>query len=117
MIKFIETKITKIHQKSSESQEEESKSSENGSMAQYIGHLSYPDGRKYHGQIMGGKMHGYGIQIYADGDFYKGLHDNNQASGYGIFKFGEKGSPTFEGNWLHGQLHGTVKIIKETEEI
>ena len=88
--------------------------------------------RKYKGDVVGGKPHGYGKEVWPDGSKYEGMYDKgvrtgqgiynwpdkscykgsfkeNEMCGFGIFEW-ENGN-RYEGMWKGSKMHGEGKFV------
>ncbi len=72
----------------------------------YSGHgtYAYPNGNKYKGEFVSGKIQGYGIFYFENGDRYEGEFRNGLSEGKGVFYYinGDR----LEGMWRLGQYTG-----------
>ena len=66
------------------------------------GVLTCPDGKKYEGNWIDNKMHGWGIYTWPEGCHYEGEHELSTKHGYGVY-FWEDGSRKYEGFWISGK--------------
>lgn len=62
------------------------------------------DGSRYEGQWREGKMHGKGTQIFAKGDRYEGEYHDGHRHGKGKQSFAN--GNLYVGNFWQGQIHG-----------
>ena len=60
------------------------------------GLFSWPDGRKYDGEYLNDKKHGFGIFTFKDGRVYEGEWENGKQHGRGRYK---KKNLVKEGIW------------------
>ncbi|MBK7342654.1 MAG: caspase family protein [Saprospiraceae bacterium] len=74
------------------------------------GTFAYPDGSKYDGQFVNGKLFGLGTWYYANGDRYVGAFRNNFPHGRGTM-FTTDGDET-RGEWRDGEYVGTAEPEK-----
>lgn len=74
------------------------------------GTFAYPDGSKYDGQFVNGKLFGLGTWYYANGDRYVGAFRNNFPHGRGTM-FTTDGDET-QGEWRDGEYVGTAEPEK-----
>ena len=58
----------------------------------------------YTGEILNGKRHGKGTQIWDEGAKYEGEWQNNKANGYGIFYHTD--GDVYKGYWVNDQANG-----------
>ena len=65
------------------------------------GIFTWPDGRKYDGQYLDDKKHGYGIFEWPDGRKYKGNWINGKQHGRGIYV--ANNGMEREGEWNEGK--------------
>ena len=70
----------------------------------YLGSCYTHDKGMYKGEMSGGKPHGKGSTVFANGDTFEGEYVKGKRQGYGIYTFadGEK----YEGQWFQDQQHG-----------
>ncbi len=84
--------------------------SQNGAGAKFSGEktLILPDGKKYEGEFINGKRHGFGKLIYPDGLEYEGDFIDDRQEGYGtyIFPDGRRYVGQFDAGKRNG--HGTL---------
>jgi hypothetical protein len=71
------------------------------------------EGRTYHGQLLGGKKHGWGKLLFADGAYYEGEFKQAEINGRGILYYSE-GRPAYDGMWVEGKFHGKGVLYNET---
>lgn len=74
------------------------------------GIFAFPDGSKYEGQFLNGKIDGWGTWYYANGDKYVGTFRNNYAHGKGTLY--HKDSTKVTGDWVEGEYRGNSIIEK-----
>ena len=71
--------------------------------------IDYPDGNKYHGEMLNDKRYGYGIMYFANGDKYEGLWKDDLFSGKGNYFYAN--SNVFSGKFRNGQKNnGIMKL-------
>jgi hypothetical protein len=58
----------------------------------------------YNGQLTMGHYHGYGTQVWQNGDSYTGDYKNDQADGQGTYR--THSGEAFSGEWINGCLQG-----------
>mmetsp|Transcript_11416 Transcript_11416/g.32141 ORF Transcript_11416/g.32141 Transcript_11416/m.32141 type:complete len:231 (+) Transcript_11416:190-882(+) len=75
-----------------------------GQVREGHGVLERPDGGRYEGQFLAGKVHGVGKLVYPNGDVYEGEWHQNQAHGRG--KFVHKDGSSYEGQWVQDRMEG-----------
>jgi hypothetical protein len=63
------------------------------------GVFTWPDGRKYEGEYLNDKKHGFGIFTFKDGRVYEGEWENGKQHGRGKYK---KKKIMREGIWEYG---------------
>lgn len=68
----------------------------------------WPDGSKYEGMFVEGLRTGQGIYVWPDKSCYKGSFKDNEMSGFGIFLW-ENGN-RYEGMWKMSKMHGEGKF-------
>lgn len=66
--------------------------------------IDYPDGARYKGYILNGKLHGQGTFYFASGNTYEGEWKNNKQHGKG--KFYWITGDSYEGDFKNGLQHG-----------
>ena len=74
------------------------------------GIFAFPDGSKYEGQFLNGRIDGWGTWFYANGDKYVGTFRNNYAHGKGTLY--RKDSTKVTGDWVEGEFRGSSIIEK-----
>lgn len=72
-----------------------------------LGTYAYPDGSKYDGQFVNGKLFGLGTWYYANGDKYVGSFRNNFPHGKGTM-YSADGDQT-QGEWRDGEYVGLTQ--------
>lgn len=72
------------------------------------GVFAYPDGSKYEGQFLKGKIEGWGTWYYPNGDKYVGSFKNNFAHGKGTVYHPD--GTTQVGEWADGEYRGNPII-------
>lgn len=75
-----------------------------------LGTFAYPDGSKYDGQFVNGKLVGLGTWYYANGDKYVGAFRNNFPHGKGTL-YNADGAAT-QGEWRDGEYVGSTQPEK-----
>ncbi len=63
-----------------------------------------PDGSRYEGGVVNGKMQGKGVWTHPDGDRYEGDFVDGRKHGKGVYTQSDGG--TFTGNWEDNKFHG-----------
>ena len=72
--------------------------------------VNCPDGSIYKGDIVDNLFQGYGEQIWANGDYYRGTYSKGQFDGKGILK---NGPYLYEGTFENGCYNGTGILTSE----
>jgi len=68
------------------------------------GIYNLPNGYKYTGEWIEGRIEGVGKATYPNGSIYEGDFINGRPDGQGMITFADGG--TYEGGWLSGKIHG-----------
>ena len=66
--------------------------------------LVFPDGSKYIGEVLNGKLHGKGCYWWKDGRKYNGEYNSNVISGKGVFEWPD--GRKYDGEYFNGQKEG-----------
>ncbi len=74
------------------------------------GVFAFPDGSKYEGQFLNGRIDGWGTWFYPNGDKYVGTFRNNYAHGKGTLY--RTDSTRVSGDWVEGEFRGNSVIEK-----
>ena len=61
-------------------------------------------GKKYEGNFLSGKQHGFGIETRPDGDIYRGEWVKGRREGLGVRFWSDK--QRYGGEWKSGKMHG-----------
>lgn len=64
---------------------------------------------RYEGYFKGGKKHGEGLKVWANGDWYKGDFKSDMKDGYGIYSWGERSQwpgDTYRGQYRDDRRNG-----------
>jgi hypothetical protein len=61
---------------------------------------------------LGGRKHGWGKLLFADGAYYEGEFKQGEICGRGILYYSE-GRPAYDGMWLDGKFHGKGVLYNE----
>ena len=69
----------------------------------------FQNGNYYEGTFVEGQMHGKGRFKWINGDEYIGEYKNNNKNGKG--RFIKKDGPIFEGSFVDGKMHGVFKLF------
>ena len=73
------------------------------------GSYQWGDGTKvYNGNFLNGKMHGYGVQTWKNGQYYKGQYVKNRKHGVGEFK--QANGTIYRGPFQRDKMHGQGEI-------
>ena len=76
---------------------------------------NYEGGAVYHGQMKGGKEHGYGTYNHPDGPKYVGQYKNGKRNGVGIYTRAD-GKIYHSGEWENGQPVGAAKRERQKKK-
>lgn len=68
-----------------------------------------PDGGRYYGSLLDGKLHGQGRIEWDNGDHYEGSFVNGLFSGQGKYRSGS--GHTYQGAYRKGQMHGHGRYV------
>lgn len=63
----------------------------------------WPDGRRYEGQYLKDRKHGFGVYSWADGRKYEGMWEDGRQHGEGKYYTGEENAPPKRGLWVEGK--------------
>jgi len=72
-----------------------------------------PEGFKYEGELVEGKMHGAGVLEKKDGTIYDGIWDSG-VTGKGVIRF--VNGDIYEGRWKYGLFHGEGSFISKNKQ-
>jgi hypothetical protein len=73
---------------------------------------TWPDGARYEGDFVGGRMHGNGVLQFADGNVSQGTFDNDSMTGKGTFLWAN--GDRYDGGFVKGAIQG-MGVLKAAD--
>lgn len=76
-----------------------------------LGHMVFPDGRVYNGQMSGNELSGFGRMYTPRGGIYEGDFERGKFHGYGVLELPNR--TMYEGNFRNGMYNGHGMLMND----